>query len=150
MSLKPQPIQPVPEMTAEVARAAFPKGNPYLKFRDKLETIFTDDDFADLYPIKGQPATAPWRLAFITILQYRENLSDRAAADSVRARVDWKYLLGLELTDSGFDFSVHGEKPDPPNHSGVRLKAKEELSRADNAIESPYNPEARFRRRRLI
>jgi hypothetical protein len=28
MSLRPQPIEPVPEDTARVARAAFPKGNP--------------------------------------------------------------------------------------------------------------------------
>jgi transposase len=27
----------------------------------------------------------------------------------VRARIDWKYLLGLELTDPGFDFSVLSE-----------------------------------------
>jgi IS5 family transposase len=40
------------------------------------------------------------------MLQFRENLSDRQAADAVRARIDWKYLLGLELSDSGFDFSV--------------------------------------------
>ena len=109
MSLKPQPIAPVPITTADVARAAFPKGNPYLTFRDQLGTIFTENDIADLYPSKGQPACAPWRLALVTILQYRENLSDRAAADAVRARVDWKYLLGLELTDAGFDFSVLSE-----------------------------------------
>ncbi len=53
MSLKPHPIMPVPETTADVARAAFPKGNPYLKFRDELGTVFTDEDFADLYPRKG-------------------------------------------------------------------------------------------------
>ena len=42
----------------------------------------------------------------VTLMQFRENLSDRQAADAVRSRIDWKYLLGLELTDSGFDFSV--------------------------------------------
>jgi len=30
MSLHPTPITPVPEETARVARAAFPKGNRYL------------------------------------------------------------------------------------------------------------------------
>ncbi len=45
----------------------------------------------------------------MTILQFRENLSDRQAAEAVRARIDWKYLLGLELTDAGFDFSVLSE-----------------------------------------
>src|SRR5918911_1398436 len=39
-------------------------------------------------------------------MQVREGLSDRQAAEAVRARIDWKYLLGLELTDPGFDHSV--------------------------------------------
>ena len=42
----------------------------------------------------------------VTVLQFAENLTDRQAADAVRGRIDWKYCLGLELTDSGFDFSV--------------------------------------------
>jgi transposase len=39
-------------------------------------------------------------------MQFLENLSDRQAADAVRSRIDWKYALGLELTDAGFDHSV--------------------------------------------
>jgi transposase len=109
MSLHPQPLQPVPEDTVRVARAAFPKGNPYLTLRDQLGTIFQDEDFAALFPACGQPGLPPWRLALITILQFRENLADRQAAEAVRARIDWKYLLGLELTDPGFDFSVLSE-----------------------------------------
>jgi transposase len=46
MSLKPQPIMPVPAATANVVRAAFPKGTPYVTLRDQLGTISTDDDFA--------------------------------------------------------------------------------------------------------
>jgi transposase len=103
VSLQLRLVPPVPEDTARVARAAFPDGNPYLRLRDELGTIFHDADFADLYPLRGQPALAPWRLALITVLQFREDLSDRPAADAVRARIDWKYLLGLELTDPGFD-----------------------------------------------
>jgi transposase len=108
MSLKPSPIPAVPAQTAEVARAAFPKGNPYLTLREQLGTIFQNADFADLFPADGQPGLPPWRLALVTILQFREHLPDRQAA-AVRARIDWKYLLGLELTDSGFDFSVLSE-----------------------------------------
>ena len=106
MSLPLRLVPPVPEDTARVAHAAFPRGNPYLRLRDELGTIFHDTDFAGLYPRRGQPAFAPWRLALITVLQFREDLSDRAAAEAVRARIDWKYLLGLELTDPGFDASV--------------------------------------------
>src|SRR3712207_2912617 len=106
MSLKPSPIAPVPEETARVARAAFRKGNALLKLRDELGTIFADADFADLFPKRGQPGLAPWRLALVTLLQFRETLSDRQAAEAVRARIDWKYLLGFALTDPGFDHSV--------------------------------------------
>src|SRR4051812_28510380 len=106
MSLKPDPIQPVPEETARVARAAFRKGNPLLGLRDELGAIFADADFAALFPKLGQPALPPWRLALVTLLQFRENLPDRQAAEAVRGRIDWKYLLGLELIDPGFDHSV--------------------------------------------
>src|SRR5947199_7514390 len=109
MSPPPRPTPPVPEDTARVARAAFPRGNPYLRLRDELGTVFGDDDFADLYPRRGQPALPPWRLALVTVLQFREDLSDRRAADALRARIDWKYLLGLELDDPGFDASVLSE-----------------------------------------
>jgi transposase len=106
MSLKPQAIADIPEDTARIARAAFPKGNLYLKIRDSFGTFFIDEQFADLFPTRGQPAEAPWRLALVTLFQYIEDLSDRQAADAVRSRLDWKYALGLELTDPGFDFSV--------------------------------------------
>jgi transposase len=109
MSLRPHTLESVPEETARVARAAFPKGNPYLLLRDTLGTIFQDDDFAACFPLDGQPGLPPWRLALVTIMQFRENLADRQAAEAVRARIDWKYLLGLALTDSGFDFSVLSE-----------------------------------------
>lgn len=106
MSLKPDPIQPVPEGTASVARAVFRKGNPLLSLRDELGAIFADADFADLFSKLGHPGLPPWRLALVTLLQFHENLSDRRAAEAVRARIDWKYLLGLELADPGFDHSV--------------------------------------------
>src|ERR671922_406719 len=109
MSLHPEPIGPVPEETARVARAAFRRGNVYLKLRDELGTIYTDAAFAALFPTHGQPAEAPWRLALITLLQFAEGLSDRQAAEAVRARIDWKYMLRLELTDPGFDASVLSE-----------------------------------------
>jgi transposase len=109
MSLKLHPIQSVPEETARVAHAAFPHGTPYLTFRDALGPIVQDEDFTTLFPTCGQPGLPPWRLALVTLMQFRENLADRQAAEAVRARIDWKYLLGLELSDPGFDFSVLSE-----------------------------------------
>ena len=49
MSLHPQATYPIPEETQRVARAAFPRGNPYLRVTDALGPIFTDAQFADLY-----------------------------------------------------------------------------------------------------
>jgi transposase len=107
MSLRlQQPVPPVPDDTARIACAAFPRGNPYLLLRDRLGPVFGDAGFADLYPQRGQPAYTPWRLALVTLLQFREGLSDRQAAEAVRARIDWKYLLSLDLADAGFDHTV--------------------------------------------
>lgn len=109
MSLPAQSGSTVPEETARVAQAAFPKGNPYLTLRDELETIYDDSLFASLFSSRGQPAESPGRVALVTVLQFAEGQSDRQAAESVRGRIDWKYLLGLELEDPGFDFSVLSE-----------------------------------------
>lgn len=89
-----------------VARAAFPKGNAYMKLRDVLGVVYDDTSFAPLYAKRGRSAEAPWRLALVTVMQFAEGLSDRQAAEAVRARIDWKYALGMELTDPGFDYSV--------------------------------------------
>ena len=109
MSLQIEIAFSVPKETARVAQASFPKGNVYMTMRDQLGTLFEDEEFADLFPPQGQPAEAPWRLALVTVMQFAENLPDRQAADAVRSRIDWKYAMGLELTDDGFDFSILSE-----------------------------------------
>lgn len=106
MSLHLRPFGTVPRQTAQVARLAFPTGNVYLQWRDELGVVYRDEDFAALYSQTGQPALCPWRLAVVTVMQFVENLSDRQAAEAVRSRIDWKYVLGLKLTDAGFDHSV--------------------------------------------
>ncbi len=107
--MHPQNIPDIPQQTVEVARASFPKGNIYMKIRDTLGSIFEEEVFADLFPQNGQPAYTPWRLALVCIMQFMENLSDRQAADAVRGHIDWKYMLSLALTDSGFDYSILSE-----------------------------------------
>ena len=71
--------------------------------------IYRDEEFLSLFATRGQPAEAPWRLALVLVLQTVEGLTDRQAAEAVRGRIDWKYALGLELTDPGFDASVLSE-----------------------------------------
>jgi transposase len=106
MTLHSQNDFSIPEETVRVARAAYPKGNPYLKLRDALGTLYQDQSLAHLFPDNGRPAQAAWRLALITILQFLEEWPDRQAAEAVRGRIDWKYLLGLPLEEPGFDFTL--------------------------------------------
>jgi transposase len=109
MSLRFEPIGPVPEGTVRVARAAFPRGTTWMRLRDELGVLYEDAHFRPLFATRGRPAEAPWRLALVSVMQFAEQLSDRQAAQAVRARIDWKYLLGLELADPGFDASVLSE-----------------------------------------
>src|ERR1700694_5277627 len=106
MSLHPQGPGPIPEETVRVAHAICPGGTLYMRIRDELGTIYDDQSFAALFSARGHPAIAPWRLALVCIFQFIEGLSDRQAAEAVQQRIDWKYALGLGLTDPGFDFSV--------------------------------------------
>ncbi len=106
MSMHLHTIGSIPEETVRVARAAFPRGNIYLTMRDQLGTVYEDQNFAALFPKRGRPAEAPWQLALVCVFQFIEGLSDRQAAEAVRSRIDWKYALGLDLADPGFDFSV--------------------------------------------
>ena len=69
MSLNPQTIEVIPEETVRVAKAAFPDRTVYMKMRDEFGTIFTDEQFVDLYPQRGPAALAPWRLALIAVMQ---------------------------------------------------------------------------------
>lgn len=109
MSLQPQNTYPIPADTQRIAQAAFPKGNLYMRMRDELGEIYQDASYAELFPGRGQKAESPGRLAWVTVMQYSEGMSDRQAAEAVRARIDWKYVLGLELDDPGFNYSVLSE-----------------------------------------
>src|SRR3954449_4985767 len=109
MSLRADDEHPIPDATRRVARAAFPKGTLAMRLADQLGAIYRDEQFAALFPTRGQPAASPARLALASVLQYVEGLSDRQAAEAVRGRIDWKYALALELTDPGFDHTVLSE-----------------------------------------
>jgi transposase len=106
MTLHPTPVSPVPDETARIARAALPKSNVYVQMHDVMGAIYTDEQLADLFAGRGRPVVPPWRLALVTVMQFAEGLSDRQAAEAVRVRIDWKYALGLELEDTGFDYTL--------------------------------------------
>ncbi|MEV1070255.1 IS1182 family transposase [Streptomyces sp. NPDC050263] len=106
MSMRPVGLPEVPEQTVMVARAAFPKGSLAIRVRDRLAEVFADEPFAEAFGVRGAPGLSPGALSLVTVLQFAEDLTDRqAAAMAVRA-IDWKYALGVELTDIGFDASV--------------------------------------------
>lgn len=109
MSLPSEVSYSVPAETVRVARAIFPKGNIYMRLYDALGSIYNQGDFADLFSALGQQAIEPVKLTLVCILQFMEGLTDEQAANAVRTRIDWKYLLGLELTDTGFDPSLLSE-----------------------------------------
>ena len=109
MSLQAEEENRIPTLTIMVARAAFPNGNQYMTMRDELEMLFKDEQYEELFSTRGQPGEAPWRLSLATIMQFMEDLPDREAADAVRGRIDWKYALGLDLNDAGFNYSVFSE-----------------------------------------
>lgn len=90
MSMRALPPVQVPEVTARVARAAFPNGCLAMRLRDEFGVLYQDQDFSDAFAPTGGPCVSPRVLALVSVLQYAEQLSDRAAADAVRARIDWK------------------------------------------------------------
>jgi transposase len=112
MSVVPQPWpQPAPQLAEAVAamyRGKRERPLPVL-VRDKLGEWLADEQFAGAYGTRGKPGWPPGRLALVTVLQMAEDLTDRQAAAAVRTRIDWKYALGLDLADPGFDDSVLSE-----------------------------------------
>jgi len=109
MSMYPYPIAPIPAEIAQLAWKINPKGTLIMRLRDRLGSLYQDEDFVGLYPATGQPAFDPWRLTMVIVFEYVEGLTDRQAAEAVRNRIDWKYALSLELTDVGFDASILSE-----------------------------------------
>lgn len=109
MSLKIQPPRPMPPETASVGQVLLKEDSPYRLIGEQLYEEFRDEDFADLFPAEGQPGISPTLLAFVTVFQFLEKLSDRQAAESLRMRMDWKYALHLPLAYAGFDYSVLSE-----------------------------------------
>ncbi|MFF2384500.1 transposase [Streptomyces sp. NPDC058108] len=109
MSLRVVGLGEIPAETARVARVVCPRGAFAMRLREELAEVFSGQALADLYPERGRPAVAPGVLALVTVLQFAESLSDRQAAEAERTRIDWKYAIGRELTDTGFDYSVLSE-----------------------------------------
>ena len=121
MSLKPKPVREMPPELAEL-RNLIPEGSVYRLVGDVLYVQYDDADYVDLYHEEGQSGISPVLLAFVTIFQFLEKLSDRAAANAVRVRLDWKYALHLPLNYEGFNFSVLSEFRDRVIEHGAEAR----------------------------
>jgi transposase len=128
-----QPVpwpEPDPQITAAI-RAMYGSretGRPLaVEVRDRLGQWLGDEDFAAAFGIRGRPGWAPSRLALVTVLQRAEKLTDRMAAEAVRTRLDWKYLLGLGLEDPGFDHTVLAEFRGKVAEAGLEQAALDAL-----------------------
>jgi transposase len=106
MSLRTSLDATIPEETIRVARAACPKGHGCMQRRDARGPLYPNAQFGSLFSPTGHPAEAPARLALMLVRQCAAGLSERQAADAVRGRIDWQYVLALDLTDPGFEASV--------------------------------------------
>jgi transposase len=112
VSVQPRPWpEPVSEIAAAIramygGRREVPLA---VRVRDQLGELFADAEFATAFGARGKPGWSPGMLAMITVLQKAEDLTDRQAAEAVRTNLAWKYALGLELTDPGFDHTVLSE-----------------------------------------
>lgn len=109
--LRPVDVPEIPTATAVLARKVHPRGTDETRVRDALGSLFADTDFTTggfkgMFSVLGQPGISPALLLMVTILQFRHRLSDREAAEAVADRISWKYCLGLELEDTGFDYSA--------------------------------------------
>jgi len=127
MSMQPRPWPEVPELTARMARASSRKGNLAMRIRDVLGEVYVDEQFTAAFGVRGKPGISPAQLMIVTVLQFTENLTDRQAAEAVRDRITWKYALGLELEDPGFDPTVLSEFRDRLVREDLTRLALDEL-----------------------
>ena len=108
------PVGEIPQATAELAWKVHPRGSDEMRVRDALGPLFADTDFtigvfAEMYAQLGQSGLSPALLTMVMILQFRHSLSGEDAAQAVADRISWKYAVGLDLDDPGFDASVLSE-----------------------------------------
>ena len=65
--------------------------------QNEIAPLINLEDLEDMYKEGGRRPVSPKILLLVTILQYLEKLTDRAAGYNLRYRIDWKFALGLEI-----------------------------------------------------
>jgi len=98
MSLKPDDQQKLSSSSIEYAQL-LEKDNPLKLFSEYIYPAFKDEDFKECYSENGRNGISPALLSLITILQWRENLSDVETLEACNFRLDWKIALHLSMDD---------------------------------------------------
>lgn len=101
---KPFPRE-IPEETRRIVESWLNEKSLFAFLGQHVDEIIKDADFAELYASSGRPGVNSVVLTLVTVFQFLEDLPDRAAAEQVRSRMDWKYVLRQELTWAGFNYS---------------------------------------------
>ena len=95
----------IPEETRRLVEPLLAADSVYRLVGKEIDQVISDEDFLDMYATEGRPAVNPVVLAMVSVFQFLEKLPDRAAAEAVVMRLDWKYALRQELTWTGFHYS---------------------------------------------
>lgn len=88
------PLPAIPKETQRAVETLFVTPPLYVRLRTPLETLSADPDLSRCFT---SAPLAPWRLALISLMQYREALLDVDALAAVREQIDWCYALALPL-----------------------------------------------------
>ena len=106
MSLQWSVSREVPPDTAAIGQVVLKADNVYRQIGDHFAELFPqDNEFAFLYDEHGRGAIPPLLSALVTVFQMLEHVPDRAAAEFVASRIDWKYALHLPLAYPGFHWT---------------------------------------------
>jgi len=74
-------------------------GSPMEVFSREIYPLFKDEDFKEMYSNKGRNGKSPAFLSMVTLLQFRESMSDVEAQDACNMRIDWKIALREPLEE---------------------------------------------------
>ena len=84
-----------------------PAGSMFAFLAAHRGELFTDEDFADLFPSgRGRPSVPASVMASVMVLQVLHDYSDAEAAEAARCDLRWKVACGFPLDHGGFDPST--------------------------------------------
>jgi len=98
MSLKSDNQQKLITASLEYGRL-LEENDPLKLFSEYIYPEFNDEDFKDCYSDNGRNGISPTLLSLVTILQWRESLSDVEATHACNYRLDWKIALHLTIDE---------------------------------------------------